>query len=75
MRWYDIVRFRCPGCGQRLAVERGQAVRGETVTCQDCNATIALRSRSMGGPEDADVRAVPVGAPPAAGEVVVELKG
>ena len=46
MRWYEIVRFRCPRCGQRLAVERGQAVRGETVTCQDCNAGIALRSRA-----------------------------
>lgn len=48
MRWYEIVRFRCPRCGQRLAVERGQAVRGETVTCQDCNAGIALRSRAAG---------------------------
>lgn len=75
MRWYDIVRFRCPRCGQPLAVERGQAVRGETVTCQDCNAAIALRSRAPSRPSAVDARAVPVDAPAAAGAWVVLIKG
>jgi hypothetical protein len=42
-RWYKLVEFRCPGCGQRLAVESRQILRQETVTCQDCNTDLLLR--------------------------------
>ncbi len=69
MRWYELVRFRCPRCGQRLAVERGQALRGERVTCQDCNVLIELRLAAG--------QAQPPAALPAAGSapaaVVVDL--
>ncbi len=70
MRWYELVRFRCPRCGQRLAVERGQALRGERVTCQDCNVLIELRLGAGQAPP-------PPAAPPEAGSapaaVVVDL--
>jgi hypothetical protein len=40
---YRLLRFRCPACRQRLAVEAGQARRGEVVVCQDCNTEIRLQ--------------------------------
>jgi DNA-directed RNA polymerase subunit RPC12/RpoP len=40
--WIRLIRFRCPTCGQRLAVERGQVLRQEVVVCQDCNTRLRL---------------------------------
>ncbi len=42
MEAYRLIQFKCPTCGQRLAVLRDQVLRGETVTCQDCNTDVAL---------------------------------
>ena len=51
--WYRLLRFRCPGCGQRLAVEQGQVTRHEQVTCQHCNHDMLL------APRGEDVTAAP----------------
>ena len=53
MTWYQLIEFRCPGCGQRLAVERAQVERHEEVTCQDCNTDIVVLPRDL----NADVAA------------------
>lgn len=45
MKWYAIKRFGCPRCGQKLAVDGAQVLRGDVVTCQDCNQDIRLRQR------------------------------
>ncbi|RIL08287.1 hypothetical protein DCC79_14180 [bacterium] len=45
MEAYHLIQFRCPFCGQRLAVLRDQVLRGETVVCQDCNTDVALVAR------------------------------
>ena len=42
MQWYSRVRFRCPECGAKLAVEAGQVRRRETVTCIRCNTDLLL---------------------------------
>jgi predicted RNA-binding Zn-ribbon protein involved in translation (DUF1610 family) len=42
MIWYRLVKFKCPVCGQRLAVFGAQVERGETVACQNCNTDIRL---------------------------------
>lgn len=70
MRWYELVRFRCPRCGQRLAVERGQALRGERVTCQDCNAALELR---LAGAAATTRPTAPAAGTTAAPGIVVEL--
>jgi transposase-like protein len=46
--WYHLARFDCPGCGQRLAVERGQVRRQERVTCHHCNVDLLLAPRGVG---------------------------
>jgi transposase-like protein len=43
--WYPQVRFKCPRCGQHLAVERGQVRRHDLVTCHHCNADLLLAPR------------------------------
>lgn len=43
--WYKLVRFPCPRCGQRLAVERGQVTRNEQVVCNHCNTDLVLMTK------------------------------
>jgi DNA-directed RNA polymerase subunit RPC12/RpoP len=45
--WYFLVRFACPGCGQRFAVEKRQVARHDHVTCQRCNADLLLTPRGQ----------------------------
>jgi hypothetical protein len=50
MRWYELVRFKCPTCGQRLAVEAGQVRRFEQVACDRCNAELLLAAEGAEAP-------------------------
>ena len=52
--WYHQLRFKCPGCGQRLAVERGQVHRRERVTCHHCNADLLLAPKGSAASAPAD---------------------
>lgn len=45
--WYHLVRFACPGCGQRFAVEKRQVARHDRVTCQRCNTDLLLAPRGQ----------------------------
>jgi hypothetical protein len=51
MRWYRLRHFKCPRCGNRLAVEQRQVERHELVTCDACNLDLLLAAK--GSPVEA----------------------
>ena len=56
MKWYKIIQFKCPNCGQKLAVHGAQVGRGAGVTCQDCNQDMFLVKKGRSAEGGAEAR-------------------